>query len=194
MISLSMKDVTEHFESVDRKAAKARAEGTVNFSSMRQPLGALRSESTPAMTDEPRVIYLSERNARIQGINPVSISTDMLHSFDRLTIRSRGSAESSNQTTRARSHQRMTQETAENRVTTTDADEDSVTTGFLEPNLDDTEEPSSHEEDHGSMMTEVPGASPISRVSRLSLDYRDTSFEGSSRDDSSFGTMDLSPI
>ena len=193
-ISLSMKDVTEHLESIDRKASLARASGTINPSSMRQPLGALRNESTPTMADEPRVIYLNERDTRIHGVTPVPISTDMLQSFD-LTIRSRGSVESGPPgapATTARSLQSLPQDDAENRTqTTTSFEDDSVSLGFLESEPDDSEEPNFIEEDQDSMMTEVPGASPIPRVPRPSLDYRDNSFEGSSRDSSSFGTFTL---
>lgn len=189
MISLSMKDVTEHLESIDRKAAKARAEGTVNSFSMRQPLGALKNETIPITAEEPRVIYLNERDARIQGITPVPISTDMLHSFD-LTIRSRSSAESADRTPRARSLETMPHDDAENRTTTTASmDDDSVSLGFLESDRED-EEPD-FIEDQDFMMTEVPGASPIPRAPRPSLDY--SSFEGSSRDSSPFGEHELSP-
>lgn len=192
MISLSMRDVNEHLESVERKAAKARAEGNVNSSNMRQPLGARRNEPTPAMAEEPRVIYLSERDARIHGINPSPIASDMLHSFDHLTIRSSGSAESGGSTTLGRSLQMRPRDVSENRATAANLNDDSLSVVFVGSDRDETEEPSFIEEDQSSMMTEVAGASPIPRVPSPSLDYRDTGFEGSSRD-SSFGTMDLSP-
>ena len=216
MISLSMKDVTEHLESIDRKAAKAQAEGVVSNSSMRRPLIDLLTASSPspiASLEAPTVIYLSDRNhdrdPRVQGITPVPITTDMLHTFD-LPSRARDPAEptdpyevapSIEPLSLAESHGENTRtittasasSSATRGINTPDSahqDSDNNSPGFLEAGHSYTPgDPDFLSEDQDSIMTETPGpgGSPMPRVPRASVDYND--FQDSSRmsRDSSLG-------
>lgn len=199
MISLSMKDVTEHLESIDFKAAKARAEGVVSYPNMRRPLIDLPTASSPpiASLEDPTVIYLSDRNhdtdPRIQGITPVPITMDMLHTFD-LPSRARDSAEPTDSFAVARtieplsldeSHSENTRTIATVSVTSSTTrgistpdsahqDSGSNSPGFLESEHSyNPGDPEFFNEDKDSIMTETPGSggSPMPPVPRASVDY-----------------------
>lgn len=216
MISLSMKDVAEHLESIDRKAAKARAEGFLSYSSMRRPLSDLPTPSSPppiASVEAPTVIYLSDRNrdrdARIQDITPVPITTDMLHTFD-LPSRARDSAAPTDPFAVPRSIEppSLAESQSENTRTITTASASSSTTrGIDTPDLaqqdSDNHSPgfleSEHSynpadsdflnEDQDSIMTETPGpgGSPMPRVPRASIDYNDFQYSSGMSRNSSLG-------
>lgn len=216
MISLSMKDVTEHLESIDRKAAKARAEGIVSYSSMRHPLTDLPTASSPSpivSLEAPTVLYLSDRNydrdPRIQGITPVPITTDMLHTLD-LPSRTRDSAQPTDPFAVGRSIEppSLAESQSENTRTITTASASSSTTqgidtpdsahqdsgshspGFLESEHSyNSGDPDFLAEDQDSIMTETPGpgGSPMPRVPRASVDYNDFQYSSRISRDSSLG-------
>lgn len=216
MISLSMKDVTEHLESIDRKAAKTRAEGVVSYSSMRHPLVDLPTASSPPLIvslEAPTVIYLSDRNhdrdPRFQGITPVPITTDMLHTFN-LPSRARDSAEPTEQFAVARSIEPLSlaESQSENTRTITTASASGSTTREIHtpdsaPQDSDNHSPGFLESEHsynpgdsdflneeqGSIMTETPGpgGSPMPRISRASVDYVDFQYSSRMSRNSSLG-------
>lgn len=216
IISLSMKDVTEHLESIDRKAAKARAEGVVSNSSMCPPLIDLPTASSPPQIvslEAPTVIYLSDRNhdrdPRIQGITPVPITTDMLHTFD-LPSRARDSAEPPDPFAVARSIEPLSLAESQSENTRTIAtasalsftargintpdsahqDSDNHSPGFLESEHSYNQgDPDFLNEGQDSIMTETPGpgGSPMPRVPRASVDYNDFQYSSRMSRDSSLG-------